>query len=173
MKTGTGIRMAVGEDATDITALLFESFVEYKSQYTEKGFIATAPGQNEIEDRIGKKIVWLAVCDEANAGTVSLWPRGEGLHIRSMAVRPSARGKGVATTLMTHAHNWAFANGYTFLTLNTTAFLSEAIRLYEYFGFRRYGSDGLYGTPLIKMIKYLKQIMNKKSKKLLFFLNVF
>ncbi|MDP4265316.1 MAG: GNAT family N-acetyltransferase [Bacteroidota bacterium] len=168
MKPGkaiTGIRMAVREDAADIAALLYESFIEHKSQYTEKAFAATTPGQEEIEDRIDKKIVWVAVCDNINTGTVSIWPRKEILHIRSMAVRPSARGKGIATALMTHIHELALEQDYAFLTLNTTAFLSEAIRLYERFGFERFGFDDLHGITLIKMIKSLEPITKNKIEK--------
>jgi ribosomal protein S18 acetylase RimI-like enzyme len=164
-KTITGIRMAVAEDAGDIAALLYESFIEYKSLYTKEAFAATTPDHGEIAERITKKIVWIAVLDNINVGTVSIWPGKGGMHIRSMAVRPYARGNGVAAALLRHAQQVALANDYTFLTLNTTAFLSEAIRLYERFGFETLATGDLHGTPLIKMIKSLEQVTKNKIEK--------
>ncbi|HLG40585.1 MAG TPA: GNAT family N-acetyltransferase, partial [Chitinophagaceae bacterium] len=79
------------------------------------------------------------------------------LYVRSMAVSPGARGKGIGKILMEHVHEMAFSNGCTCITLTTTHFLLPAIRLYESFGFKRQGPGDLHGTPLIRMIKNLNQ----------------
>ena len=171
MKTGkimTEIRKAVPEDAAVIVSLLYESFIAYKPLYTEKAFAATIAGQSEIENRIETKTVFIARYNNMTAGTVTLFPHTGRLHIRSMAVRPDARGKGVGIALLNHVQEFACAKEIACLTLRTTAFLSEAIRLYERFGFKQLEYDDLHdlhGTPLIQMIKSLKPITKNKIEK--------
>ena len=162
IKTTITIRRAVLKNAAAVTLLLYEAFAEYRSLYTEKGFEATTPAQQEIEDRINKKAVWLVLSDNTISGTVSLFPRQDELFVRSMAVSPVARGKGIGKILMEHVHGMAFSNGCSVITLNTTAFLLPAIRLYESFGFKQQGPGDLYGTALIKMTKHLKPSAKNK-----------
>ena len=151
-------RRAVADDAAVVAALIYEAFAEYKPLYTKEGFEATTPSQKEIEDRISKKAVWLVGYDNNISGTVSIFPRREELFIRSMAVSPASRGKGIGKILMDHVHEMAFSNGCSVITLNTTPFLLPAIRLYERFGFQQQGPGDLHGTPLIKMTKNLKPV---------------
>jgi GNAT superfamily N-acetyltransferase len=161
-KTTVKIRRALLEDAAAIAALLYDAFKEYRPLYTEEGFTATTASQKEIEDRISKKAVWLAIYGNELCGTVSIFPRGEELFVRSMAVSPASRGKGIGKVLMEHVHEMAFSGGCSVITLNTTAFLLPAIRLYERFGFQRQGPGDLYGTPLIRMTKDLMPAIKNK-----------
>lgn len=154
-RTPTKIRRAVPNDAAAVAALLYKSFVEYKSLYTEKGFEATTPEMEEIENRINKKAVWLAMDASTIAGTVSVFPQKGQLYVRSLAVNPDTRGKGIGKLLMDHVHEMAFANGCSLIKLTTTPFLVAAIKLYEQFGFEAQGKDDLFGTPLIWMTKSL------------------
>src|SRR5258705_6915738 len=99
-KTIVMIRRAELNDAAAVAALLLDAFAEYRPLYTEKGFDATTPAANEIGKRIEQRAVWLAEHDNKIAGTVSIFPRGEELYIRSMAVSQVARGKGIGKILM-------------------------------------------------------------------------
>ena len=161
-KTTIKIRRALWEEAAAVAALLYDAFAEYKPLYTQQGFEATTASQQEIEERINKKAVWVVLCDNNISGTVSLYPHQDELFVRSMAVSPAARGKGIGKILMEHVHEMAFSKGCSSITLNTTAFLLPAIRLYESVGFRQEGPGDLYGTPLIKMTKYLRQATGDK-----------
>ncbi len=102
---------------------------------------------------------WVALLDNAIVGTASAFQKSEGcLHIRGMAVLPSARGRKVGELLLREIEAFALRSGYTRLSLSTTPFLSSAIRLYERFGFQR-TNDGpyeLFGTPLFRMAKALQ-----------------
>jgi len=162
-KTKIKIRRAIVSDATTVSRLIYEAFAEYRSLYTDKGFEATTPPREEIETRINNKAVWLVLGNGEICGTVSVFPRGEQLYIRSMAVSPKARGKGIGKILMEHVHEMAFSNGCSSIMLNTTPFLLQAIGLYESVGFKREGAGDLFGTPLIKMIKSLKPATENKS----------
>jgi GNAT superfamily N-acetyltransferase len=151
------IRRAGPDDVATIAAVLFESFVQYKDLYTEKGFSATTPGVEDIRRRMEEGPVWVGVRDGVIAGTVSVVARGDSLYIRGMAVLPSARGSGIGSGLLREVESVACAAGHKRLVLSTTPFLRSAIQLYESFGFRRTDADphDLFATPLFTMEKIL------------------
>jgi ribosomal protein S18 acetylase RimI-like enzyme len=93
----------------------------------------------------------------ALVGTVAAVAGDAGVHVRSMAVTPAARGRKVALHLMRQLELFAVSKNAPRLYLSTTPFLFAAIRLYEALGFRRSGEppDELFGTPLFSMAKPL------------------
>jgi GNAT superfamily N-acetyltransferase len=153
------IRRAELDDAPAIAAVLHESFVEFRSLYTEGGFAATALGTDEVLTRMREGPVWVALRERVVA-TVAAVVKGGSVYVRGMAVLPSARGSGTGSELLQQVEEWASSEGYARLFLSTTPFLSSAIRLYERFGFRRTDVDEheLFGTPLFTMEKDLNPI---------------
>lgn len=152
------IRKAKHRDAAAIESLLYESFLEYERAYTPEAFHITTPEKREIESRIKHWTVWVALHANVIVGTVSAHREGEALHIRSMAVRPSMRGRGIGKLLLQRVEKFASANRYKRLVLNTTPFLASAIRLYERFGFRVTGSErDWFGTTVSAMAKQVVQ----------------
>jgi N-acetylglutamate synthase-like GNAT family acetyltransferase len=152
------IRKAKHGDAAAIKSLLYESFLEYERAYTPEAFHITTPEKREIESRIKHWKVWVALHANVIVGTVSAHPEGQTLHIRSMAVRPSMRGRGIGKLLLQRVEKFASANAYKRLVLNTTPFLASAIRLYERFGFRATGSErDWFGTTIRLMAKQVIQ----------------
>lgn len=150
------IRRARQCDAVAIKSLLRESFREYEQAYTREAFEITTPGEREIGDRIKHWTVWVAVHANVIVGTVSAHREGKALHIRSMAVLPAMRGQGIGKALLAYVEDFACTNGYKRLILNTTPFLTRAIRLYEAFGFEFTGSEqNWFGTRLSAMTKPL------------------
>jgi GNAT superfamily N-acetyltransferase len=149
--------MAAPDDAAQIAAVMHESFVEYKSSYTDEAFSATAPAPEQIQRRMTEGPVWVALQEGALVGTVAGVERNDGLYIRGMAVAPAARGRGIGEVLLNHLERFAAARGHKRLILSTTPFLDRAICLYERFGFARSaeGPQDLYGTPLFTMVKNL------------------
>jgi N-acetylglutamate synthase-like GNAT family acetyltransferase len=99
--------------------------------------------------------VWVALRNGQIWGTVAIVVKAKSAYIRGMAVLPSARGTGMGSALLQHAEKWAIDKQCVRLFLSTTPFLSEAVRLYETFGFRRTdeGPNDLLGTPLFTMEK--------------------
>jgi len=136
---------------------LHEAFVEFKSLYTDGGFSATTPDPAQILVRMNEGPAWLAMHSDIALGTVAALVKAQSAYIRGMAVLPSARASGVGAALLRHVEDWAASQGCSRLFLNTTPFLSAAIRLYEKFGFRRTGEgpQELAGTPLFTMEKKL------------------
>jgi GNAT superfamily N-acetyltransferase len=152
------IRMAVSEDASSISSVLHESFIEYKPLYTEEGFAATTPVTAQVRDRIGEGPVWIVSDNDAIVGTVSVVPKGESLYVRGMAIVPAARGRRIGELLLRQVEDFATERGFKRLLLSTTPFLERAIQLYEHYGFKRSsgGPDNLFGTPLLTMEKILE-----------------
>lgn len=153
----TSVRLAEPVDLPLVASLMHESFVEYKSSYTDEAFAATTPKADQLARRMAEGPMWVATRDDVLLGTVSALPLGDELYIRGMAVLPEARGLGVGVLLLKTIEEFALAHHYQRLALSTTPFLLRAIRLYERFGFKQI-SDGphdLFGTPLFTMTKEL------------------
>jgi len=151
------IDRAKPRDVRAIADLILAAFREFEPLYTPAGYRATTPTATELARRLAEGPTWIAVVDGAVVGTVSAVVEGDEVYVRSMAVRPEARGCGVAAQLLDWVTAFARARGARTLTLKTTPFLAGAIRLYERAGFRRTANPSdLHGTPLIEMAKDLR-----------------
>jgi putative acetyltransferase len=152
---GLPIRRAVPDDSEAIVAVLRDAFAGHRASYTPAAYAATTPGAAEVRRRFGEGPAWVAVAGGSVVGTVSAVPKGEALYVRSMAVLPATRGQGAGRRLLQEVEAFAAAEGFRSLTLSTTPFLTEAIRLYEHSGFARTGEGphDLAGTPLFTMAK--------------------
>ena len=153
------IRMAEPEEAATIASILYEAFSEYRSSYTHQAFTATTLTSDQVYRRMDEGPIWVAMRGETIVGTVSGVSWGEDFYIRSLAVLSSARSQGIGGMLMRSAEKFAQERGHKRLILNTTPFLTAAIRLYENLGFQfsSEGAQDLFGTPLLKMVKVLEQ----------------
>jgi GNAT superfamily N-acetyltransferase len=154
---GLLVRRAVPDDSDGIAEVLRAAFAGHRASYTPAAYSATTPDATAVRRRFAEGPRWVALVDGAVAGTVSAVPKGDALHVRSMAVLPAARGHGAGRALLAAVEECARSGGFPSLTLSTTPFLSAAIRLYEGAGFVR-TADGpreLAGTPLFTMAKPL------------------
>ena len=152
------IRLSESSEAEHIAAVLRESFAEYEALYTPQGFAATAPTIEQVLSRFKEGPVWVAVVGGQIVGTVSAVLHPDHLYIRGMAVLPMARGKRAGDLLLQEIERFAALNNQGCLVLNTTPFLTPAIRLYQRHGFRRTGEgvQDLFGTPLFRMQKIIR-----------------
>lgn len=74
--------------------------------------------------------------------------------IRMMAVRPDARGRGVATALTRACLDRARADGRRWLVLHSSAPMVEAQRLYERLGFVRDPATDWRPAPDVELLAY-------------------
>jgi ribosomal protein S18 acetylase RimI-like enzyme len=111
-------------------------------------------------DRILGSVTWLP--DASLDGHP--WP-SRGSVIRLLAVHPSARGRGLARSLVTACIERARQAGLSFVGLHTAPFMTGATALYESMGFvrapewdfeatRYYGSSGSEPVPGIAYVLY-------------------
>jgi len=83
---------------------------------------------------------FLARVDKDVAGCAGYSKSDDGVaELQKMYVRAEARGKGVAKGLMTACLDRMRADGYARVRLETVTFMTDAIALYEAFGFTRSG----------------------------------
>ena len=151
------VRLATIGEASAIASALRGAFAEYKALYTPGAFAITTPTTEQIQNRWSEGPVWIALQGRRAVGTVAAVPKGQALYIRSMGIRPEARGQGLGRLLLEQVESFAKRQGFKQMFLSTTPFLHRAIRLYEQLGFVR-TSDGpheLQGTPLFTMEKPL------------------
>ena len=134
------------------------AFAEYQRLYTRAGYAATTPDESRLRERWREGPVWVAEDDGQIVATVAAASRESGVYVRSMAVRPEARGKGAARALMRQLELYAVSERAPRMYLSSTPFLHDAIRLYQALGFRRTGEPPheLGGTPLLTMEKRLR-----------------
>jgi putative acetyltransferase len=151
------IRLAEEHDAEAISAALRAAFAEFETLYTPTAFSATTPTTDQIAERFAEGPIWIAELADMVVGTVATVPQGTDLYIRSMAVRPEARGSGIGVQLLNTVEAFAAAHGYRRLLLNTAPFLLAAVQLYERHGFRYTGEQpDLFGTQLLTMAKDIR-----------------
>ncbi len=151
------IRRATARDAAIIADILLAAFAEFRPIYTEPGFDATTPSAEVIRERLLAGPSWLAFVGARAAGTVSCLMNGRRCYLRSMAVLPGERHRGIGPALLQEVERFAADQGASSIYLSTTPFLHDAIRLYERCGFRRTEEQphDLCGTPLFTMEKRL------------------
>lgn len=149
------IRRAGEDDAEAIARVLAEAFEEFRPLYTAEAYAATTPGADAVRERLRDAPAWVVADDGAIVGTVAAVVRDGALYVRSMAVLPSARGRGISAALLAEVERFAIESGIAELTLSTTPFLHAAIALYERFGFVATGPQEFFGTPLFGMRKLI------------------
>jgi ribosomal protein S18 acetylase RimI-like enzyme len=151
------IRLAVPADASAISAVLEKAFIEYRELYTAEGFAATVITPEKVILRMAEGPMWVVLIRGEIVGTVAAVVNGGALHVRGMGIVPEARGKHIGELLLKKLENFALADEQACMTLNTTPFLTRAIRLYENFGFQKSNEapSDLFGTPLFTMMKSL------------------
>lgn len=152
------IRPADAGDAPAIARVLYASFKEYKSLYTDSAFAVTTPPARKIAERLEEGAIWVAQQNNTIVGTVSAINKDDGLYIHGMAVSPLWRGQKVGWRLLEQVETLARKAGAERLYLSTTPFLSRAIQLYKAYGFTESdeGPHEVLGTPLFTMVKNLK-----------------
>jgi uncharacterized protein len=152
------IRLAKPDDSGQVASVLESAFAEFRSSYTNGGFAATVIHKDKVEARMHEGPMWVALHDGIIVGTVAAVSKGEALHVRGMGIVPAARGKKIGERLLKQVEEFARRQGHTRMTLNTTPFLTRAIKLYKHFGFERSdeGPLDLFGTPLFSMEKDLR-----------------
>ncbi len=151
------VRRARYADAPTAAFLLRVAFAEVAALYTPEALAFTLLDPEALRQRMEEGAVWLAFLGDRAVGTVSAYSRSEGLHIRSMAVHPDARGHGVGRALLAEAERFGRTRGHAHAFLRTTPFLRSAIALYSRRGFtlREGGERDLHGVPLFEMEKSL------------------
>jgi len=136
--------------------------------YGEIGFLESDPGFEAevigLMESLHTQVI-VAELDGAPAGTITFYPDGRFYDdaeipsgwscLRTLAVRPSARGRGVGRALMHECLRRARALGRSRMLLHTHESMKAAIALHESLGFVRAPELDLFYSPELTFIAYL------------------
>lgn len=149
------------EDKEIVRHVLVESYRQYEHDYDNPqvwtDYLAeiTASIDNPRVDKI-----LVAKDNQQVLGTLQLFGSSEKAYekpeleifspiIRLLGVHPEARGRGVAQELLKASVNHAKELGSTSLYLHSSDRMHRAIRLYEWFGFKRDQSKEFYNHDIL------------------------
>lgn len=135
-------------DKEAVVELLVGSYGQYASDYSAEGWQQYLGNIRLSLDNPAIDRVLVAQSEGEFLGTLQLFTNSEAAYqdpdlgivdpiVRLLAVSPTARGKGIAQALLKESVNYAKEKGASFLYLHSSDNMSQAIRLYEYFGFKR------------------------------------
>lgn len=91
----------------------------------------------------GRGGFWIAVQDDQVIGTVGLKDMGNNIvKLKRMFVASDLHGKGIGEALLNYALNYAKAQGFSKVILNTNEHMIRAHHFYEKHGFKQTGKTG-------------------------------
>lgn len=155
------------EEKETVRQLLVESYQQYEHAYKSvqvweeylTNIIASVDNPNVEKILIAKS-------DDKILGTLQLFLSSEKAYqrpelrifspiIRLLAVHPEARGHGIAQELLKAGLQFAKSQGSKELYLHSGDKMQKAIRLYEWFGFKRDQTKEFYNNDnLVKCYRY-------------------
>ncbi|QYJ78247.1 bifunctional helix-turn-helix transcriptional regulator/GNAT family N-acetyltransferase [Shewanella acanthi] len=133
------IRQATQEDDAAIAQVIRDVSAEY-GLTADKGYSVADPTLDCLSDvysQAGAKY-WVIECEGKVVGGAGIAPLADNdgvCELQKMYFLPEARGKGLATRLALTCFDFARGAGYQQCYLETTAVLTEALKLYEKLGF--------------------------------------
>jgi len=140
------IRHATRLEIPAITPIIAAALAQYRNEVPAAMFDAYVANSCNLVDRWDDADVLVVKIDGRIAGTVTYFADAsrEGLGLpgdwagfRTLAVHPSARGRGLGRRLIDRCLYEARRYGVATLGIHTAAFMTAACRLYDRAGFRR------------------------------------
>jgi GNAT superfamily N-acetyltransferase len=139
----------VEDEKETVRGLLVESYQQYEHEYTNpqawEEYLANI--KSSVDNPEVDKIL-VAKSDQQILGTLQLFETSEKAYqrpelqifspiIRLLAVHPEARGRGIAQELLRAGVQYAKSKGSNKIYLHTGEKMQQAMRLYEWLGFKR------------------------------------
>ena len=131
MSNPLAFRPADAGDADAVLALIREAYALYLPRMDRE----PAPMTADYAALIAQGTVTLAHAGEALVGALICYPRGDHLHVETVAVAAAAQGQGVGRALMAHAEELARERGLSAIELYTNAVMTENLPFYAALGY--------------------------------------
>lgn len=160
------IRDAREDEREELRAVALSAYEEYALALPEDRWTAYRDSIAASVDGDGPAARLVAELDGAVVGSALLFLSSaeaygrpelgiEGPIVRLLAVKPSARGRGVASALIRESLRRASLLGADSLHLHTSDMMASAVRLYERLGFERaHDKDLMNGDTLVKCYRF-------------------
>ena len=133
-------------------------FVRLVTEAAYEGYVDAigkrpAPMDADVAADVAAAQVW--VLDDG-LGAITMFADGEDWHVASVAVSPSAQGRGLGRALMAHADVVAAERGHRRITLYTHIVMEGPAALYPRLGFAETGRRTVDGFDRIYFVKDLR-----------------
>lgn len=147
----------------DLVMSAYADFDAFVDDEFKAGFAAEVP---ELMNDDHTEVI-VAELDGEPVGSITFYPDGRFYEggvspdwacLRTLAVHPSARGRGAGRALMTECLERARRLGRTRMLLHTIPFMTAAIALHESLGFQRAPELDIEYAPGITVIAYLMEL---------------
>lgn len=126
------IRRAVKADETAIRHCAKQAYARYIGSMGRK----PAPMTAEFDAQISAGHIHVALSCEGNfLGYIVFFPDEHGMHIESVAVLPSAAGRGIGKKLIGFCENQACRQGVDLVHLYTNERMADNLKIYRHLGY--------------------------------------
>jgi N-acetylglutamate synthase-like GNAT family acetyltransferase len=132
---GTAIRRATTADLTDIRRLIADAY----TKYIERIGRPPSPMNADYVAALEHSRVWVLESGHAIVGALVTEDRADHLLLETVAVAPSAQGKGYGRLLLDRAESDAAELGLTEVRLYTNEAMTENLTFYPRHGYRETG----------------------------------
>lgn len=139
------IRSATLDDLQSVKACAEAAYGVYVERIGGKPPPMTADFQTLIE----KGAIYLLLNETGFVGFVIFYPRGDHLHIESIAIDPAAQRKGFGKKLIAFVEEKARQAGLSAVELYTHRKMTENIAYYPALGYRETGRHARDGIPRV------------------------
>ena len=132
------IRRAVQGDSDSLRGCMDLAYAKYTNRMKGKRL---PPMDLDYSSEIKNYPTWVAICESAVVGGLTMMFEDERASIANIAVSPEFQGQGVGRALIGLAEKEAKAKRYEELHLATHVLLEENISLYKHFGWKEISRD--------------------------------
>jgi N-acetylglutamate synthase-like GNAT family acetyltransferase len=146
------IRKAVSADVGDVEQIVFDAFRVYLPRMNRE----PAPMAADYLALVSSEHVWVAAEAGEIVGVVVLVPAADHLYLDTIAVRPTAQGRGVGARLMSQAEVEAVRLGLPAVTLCTNELMTENLAYYPRRGYRETHREQQHGFCRVFFQKLIK-----------------
>ncbi len=147
----TKIRLATTGDIAAVTDCVCQAFIHYIPRIGKQ----PGPMLDDYQTLIEQGRVYVASRLADTVGALVLLETADGFCIETIAVRPSAQGRGVGGMLLSYAEVLAKQSGYTSIYLSTNRLMHESQSVYQHLGYREFDNRIMNGYDRIFFRKQL------------------
>lgn len=125
------IRLATIKDLPDIQRCVKLAYTTYIERMEQE----PAPMRADFSQLISLHRVSVATIDQAFAGFVVFYERGDHIHLENVAVQPALSGHGIGRSLFAYVEQQAISKGFSKIELYTNEMMHENFGLYKHLGY--------------------------------------
>lgn len=145
------LRRATAADAAAIAQLAEDAYGKYVSRIGRR----PAPMDADYLALIENAIAWVLTCDDHVVGSLITVVNDDHLLLESIAIAPSAQGRGYGALLLRRAEDDAHDADRAEVRLYTNAAMTENVAMYPRFGYVETHRDGQDGFRRVYFRKLL------------------